>query len=121
MAEFEDFWKQYPRKVAKMHARRMWERLTAEQQFAALHALSIHVRYWRSAGRSIDHIPHAGTWLHGERWEDELEMPKTQEQDQWWKTRSGIEAKARQMGIMPRPGEEHHSLKARILAAERAA
>ncbi len=48
-------------------------------------------------------------------------MPEAPETQQWWKTATGIEAKARQMGINPRPGEGHHELKARILAKERAA
>lgn len=118
------FWNLYPRKVAKAHALKMWRRLTNEEKFAAAHSLPIHVCFWRAAGTSIDKIPHAGTWLNpvdGRRWEDELQMPEAPEAAQWWKTASGIEAKARQMGISPKPGEGHHELKARILAKERAA
>lgn len=119
-----DFWIHYPRKVAKAHALKMWRRLTTEEKFAAAHAIPIHVRYWQAAGRTVDRIPHAGSWLNpdeGRRWEDELEMPQAPEEAQWWKTTSGIEAKARQMGITPRAGEGWHDLKARILAKEKAA
>lgn len=118
-ADFEQFWSAYPRKVAKAHARKMWQRLNAEQKFAATHALPVHVRYWRISGRDVDKVPHAGTWLSGERWEDELEMPAAPEEQQWWRTRSGIEARARAKGIAPKPGEDHDSLRARIMAMER--
>jgi hypothetical protein len=118
---FDEFWKQYPRKVARKDAERAWKKLDAAQQFAALQALPIHVRYWEAAGRTKETTPHAASWLKGERWADELEMPKAPEAVQWWKTCSGIEARARQVGITPRPGEDHHSLKARILAHEKRA
>lgn len=120
-ATFEDFWSIYPRKVCKADAKKAWTRMTPEQQFAAIQALPVHIRYWAVAGRSKEYMPHASTWLHGERWEDELEMPQAEESAQWWKTTSGIEAKARAVGVAPRAGEDWHSLKARILAKERAA
>lgn len=116
-----DFWAHYPRKVARKDAKKMWDRLTPEQKFAAAHALPVHVRYWQAANREADRIPHAATWLNGERWTDELEMPEAPETAQWWKTTSGITAKAASVGISPRAGEDWHSLKARILAREKAA
>ena len=118
---FDEFWSLYPRKVAKAHARKMWGRLTAEQKFAATAALPTHVRYWNAAGRDLEKIPHPGSWIGGERWEDELEMPAPKEDGEWWKTTAGIERKAQQVGIVPRAGEDWHTLKARILAKERAA
>lgn len=121
MESFEDFWRKYPRKVAKKDAARAWSKLTPQEQFAAIHAIPVHVRYWAAAGRTNETTPHPATWLNGARWEDELEMPAAPEVEQWWKTRSGIEAKARQLGIVPKPGEDYHSLKARIHAAEKAA
>ena len=116
---FEDFWNIYPRKVAKKDAARAFMKLTPEQQFAAIQSLPMHIRYWTAAGRTKETTPHAATWLNGERWTDELEMPDAPESAQWWKTTSGIEAKARQVGMIPKPGEDWHSLKARILAKER--
>lgn len=115
-SDFEQFWSAYPRKVAKAHARKMWARLTAEQKFAAIQSLPIHVRYWQAAGRDAEKIPHPGSWIGGERWEDELTMPEAP-QAEWWKTTAGIEAKAKELGMWPpRAGEDWHSLKARILA-----
>jgi hypothetical protein len=119
--DFESFWIIYPRKVAKAHARKMWSRLTESQKFAALAAIPVHVRYWKIAGRDMERIPHCGSWIGGERWEDELEMPEPTSSNDWMKTTSGIEAKAKQVGITPRAGEDWHSLKARILGAMKAA
>jgi hypothetical protein len=123
--DFDQFWNQYPRKVARAHAYKMWQRLNSEEKFAALHALPVHVRYWAAAGRDMDRIPHAGSWLNpdeGRRWEDELEMPAPKdEMGEWWKTTSGIHRKALSLGMTAKPGEDWHELKARILAKEKAA
>lgn len=121
MSDFDSFWNLYPRRVAKRDAEKAWARLSAEQQFAALSALPIHVRYWQAAGTSKEYLPYPASWINGERWSDELEMPAAPEEAQWWKSTSGIEAKARQLGITPRAGEDWHSLKARILALQKAA
>lgn len=122
MIDFADFWAIYPRKVAKKDAERAWVRLTPEQRFSAFHALPMHVKYWQAAGRTKETTPHAASWLNGERWTDELEMPEIPAADGgWWKTTKGIEAKASEVGIVAKPGEDWHSLKARILAKERAA
>jgi hypothetical protein len=118
--DFAQFWTLYPRKVARAHALKMWRRLNAEEKFAALQSIPVHVRFWQIAGTSIDKIPHAGTWLNpvdGRRWEDELQMPAKKSADDWWRSTAGIEAKAREMGMWPpRAGEDWHSLKARLLA-----
>jgi DNA replication protein DnaC len=68
--DFDDFWLLYPRRVAKKDARKAWDRLTPSNQLAALVAIAS----WRSIylAREPDRIPHAATWLNGERWEDEL-------------------------------------------------
>ena len=69
---FEVFWKSYPRKIAKKHASQMWARLTVEQQAKALEVIPRHVAYWQATGRAADKIPHAGSWLNGWRFDDEL-------------------------------------------------
>ena len=73
---FAEFWRIYPRKVARQHAALMWARLTRAERAAALAALPAHVAAWQARGTDPQHIPHAGTWLNprtGRRWEDELE------------------------------------------------
>ena len=69
---FEHFFLLYPRKIAKKHASQMWARLTVEQQAKALEVIGRHVAYWQATGRAVDKIPHAGSWLNGWRFDDEL-------------------------------------------------
>src|SRR6185369_17875007 len=111
---FEDFWKQYPRKVARKDAERAWNKLTPEQKFAALHSLPIHVRYWEAAGRTKETTPHAATWLHGERWADELEATVIQA---WWTSDEGTAQYGASKGIPAKPGESMASYRARLRAA----
>lgn len=119
---FLEFWTAFPRKEARKDALKAWMSLTAEQQFAAGHALPIHVRFWAAAGRTKQYIPLAASWIRGERWADELEMPAPKdEMGEWWKTTSGIQRKALSLGMQARAGEDWHQLKARILAKEKAA
>jgi hypothetical protein len=73
-ATFENFWLLYPRKVAKLDARKAWLRLTTAQTVACLTALVMWRKQWMDRGE-LQFVPHAATWLHGERWEDELPTP----------------------------------------------
>ena len=73
---FELFWREFPRKVAKAHAVKMWDRLTEEEQAMALKAIKEHILMWRNERRKPEMIPHAGTYLNGRRWEDEYGMPE---------------------------------------------
>ncbi len=80
---FEEFWTRYPRKVAKGTARRSWTTaakkvepdtlVSAAQSFAD-----------RSTGSDPKFIPHAATWLNGERWADEVETQKTETDGAWF-------------------------------------
>ena len=67
---FDDFWAVYPRRVAKLAASKAWAKLTSADQIAACQALPVHRALWSE--RSLEHVPHAATWLNGRRWEDEL-------------------------------------------------
>jgi hypothetical protein len=69
---FDEFWRTYPRRVARRHAIEMWDRLTDAEQTAAMRTLPSHLAYWQAHGQQAYYLPHPGTWLHGRRWEDEL-------------------------------------------------
>lgn len=69
---FDEFWERYPRKVGKKAARRAWERLDHDSRQAAISTIDEHTKVWWNEGRSSATIPHAATWLNGERWEDEI-------------------------------------------------
>lgn len=68
---FEIFWEAYPRKVAKVAARKAWRAVPAKIGMDDLMELTRrfadHV-----IGKDPEHIAHPATWLNGERWTDEL-------------------------------------------------
>jgi len=69
-ATFADFWLLYPRRVARKDAERAWARISERDRVEALTALVGWRRVW--ADKDPQFIPHASTWLNGERWTDEL-------------------------------------------------
>jgi len=103
--EFERFWKAYPRKVAKADARKAWmqtARVRPDLQtiLKAIQAAGATDQWMRSGG---SFIPHASTWLRGERWEDEHEVKieGVVNEKPWYETSTGIEAKGKELGITP--------------------
>ena len=74
---FERFWAVYPRKVNKDAARREFDKLAPDNDLLTL-LLGAIQRQRASAQWTKDdgqYIPHARTWLHQRRWEDEVEAP----------------------------------------------
>lgn len=71
---FEQFYQDYPRKVAKPSACKAWRALKPTEAFAALiqTGLTAHLAYWRRHGTPLDKIPHPASWLNQRRWEDDL-------------------------------------------------
>jgi hypothetical protein len=67
---FDDFWVLYPRHVAKLAARKAWAKVDPACHVAILEALVSWRPVWRD--KDPEYLPHASTWLNGERWEDEL-------------------------------------------------
>ena len=115
---FNEFWSLYPRKIAKATARKAWSKLSAEQQLMAAKAIDTHCQYWRAKETELDFIPHASTWLNQERWEDELviEPKKTKESKEWMFSNEGIEAKAKELGIVGNGYDTYASLKAKCMS-----
>lgn len=105
---FDEFWQIYPRKVAKKDARKMWTRLTDEQKGSALRALPLHVKVWNAENREPHCIPHASTWIYGERWADELEMPARKDD---------IVERGRRFGLEAKPGESMEAFERRVMNA----
>ena len=69
--KFEQFWKFYPRKVAKVVAKRSWKRLPKKDIEAIFNVYKEHLLRWKF--KEVQFIPHASTWINQRRWEDELE------------------------------------------------
>lgn len=72
---FDRFWKAYPNKSGKKNAARAWEKLALvenDPRIAEIRAgltAAIASREWKKDNGEF--IPHAATWLNGERWKDE--------------------------------------------------
>ena len=71
---FDEFWKLYPRKVAKSPARKAFtkavKRATATQ---IIEGLRVHLPAMVAVEERF--IPHAATWLNGDRWADPPQDP----------------------------------------------
>lgn len=113
MTDFEQFWSIYPKKIARLAAKKAFLRLTPDQQDKALESLPAHCRYWAETS-SPQFIPHASTFLNGERFEDEL--PEVTQRDEWWRSGEGITRKGRELGISPKLGESEANYAARVRA-----
>lgn len=74
-ADFETFWKEYPRKTGKGAAKRAFEKallkgVTIESLVTAVRRQKCGSQWTRDGGQ---YIPHPATWLNQERWEDEVD------------------------------------------------
>lgn len=77
---FERFWAPYPKKTAKKTAKRAFAKLNpdAATEESMLRGLADQTSgIWREhiATGQFQFIPHASTWISGERWRDELPPP----------------------------------------------
>lgn len=77
---FDVFWKAYPRKIGKGNAKtRFKNKVKSDDKFkAVMTGLKNHLPLWAKTDSQF--IPHAATWLNGDRWEDEVEMPSQMQQ-----------------------------------------
>jgi hypothetical protein len=114
---FDEFWSLYPRKIAKANARKAWQKLSAEQQLMAAKAINTHCEYWKAKETELEFIPHASSWLNGERYEDEIVIePRREKSDKKWMfTNEGIEAKARELGVIGNGYDTYQTLKEKCL------
>jgi hypothetical protein len=98
--EFEKFWAMYPKKRAKGDAKKAWHQTESirpplERMLNAITVMSASDDWQRSDGQ---YVPLPATWLRGERWEDVPEVQLVNGKV-WWQTVSGIEAKAKELGV----------------------
>jgi len=74
--DFDEFWKIYPRKVAKGDARKAWIttasiRPPIADLLKSVYAARASKQWLKDDG---EFIPHPATWLRQERWEDQHEV-----------------------------------------------
>lgn len=74
--DFEDFWKEYPKKAGKRAALKRWREATRRadpdeiRQGAVRYAESV-----RAKGTPPDYVKNAEGWLNDDRWTDEIASP----------------------------------------------
>ncbi len=81
---FDDFWQLWPRREGKASAVRAWDK--AVKKITEAELLTKVRAYVASPNRpEKQFIPHAATWLNGERWNDEIEplQPHHPPTDNW--------------------------------------
>lgn len=71
---FDDFWKQYPKRVGKLEAKRAWERCSKHRPplddiLQKIENLKKTEQWTRDNGQ---YIPHPATWLNRGGWSDEV-------------------------------------------------
>lgn len=68
---FDDFWVRYPRKIDRKRAFTLFDKIVAAgtPPETIIRGLEIALQEWE--GKKVEFIPHAITWLRGERWNDE--------------------------------------------------
>lgn len=77
---FADFWKSYPKKVAKSQALKAWSKIKPTGQLVAdlmegLERQKLSAEWQKDGGRFV---PHPSTWINGRRWEDEAPQAVSQ-------------------------------------------
>jgi len=70
---FDVFWSLYPRRVAKRAAFREWEKEVRAGADPEVIIAGLRRQLPTMARKEPQFIPHARTWLHQGRWEDEIE------------------------------------------------
>lgn len=70
---FEEFWELYPRKIAKKNALRSWCKLRPQDKEQAIVYMNT---YPFSEVKEERFIPHAATFINGERWNDGVQTQK---------------------------------------------
>ncbi len=95
---FEEFYAAYPKKQAREKAAEAFAKVTVPLA-TLLEALTWQREQetWKKDGGK--YVPMPATWLNGKRWNDQ--PPMTDDEPDWKQSRSGIEGRARQLGLKP--------------------
>jgi len=115
--EFEQFWEVWPKKVAKKKAESAWSETHQLEKREAMEALPKHLKYWEIKRTHIDFVPYPASWINVARWEDILDITPAKEKvdRSWMFSQQGIEAKARELGILGNGYNTYESLKRKCM------
>jgi hypothetical protein len=78
LKHFEEFYKIYPRKIAKDMAKKAWTTLSNKKYDDRPFIKDVLTAVTDQTNNNwvettIQHIPHASTWINGSRWDDDIE------------------------------------------------
>lgn len=77
---FDEFWKEYPRKVSKGQAETTFKKIKPSEELVKTMILKVRELVKTNwAKRDKDKIPHASTWLNAKGWLDEIETKDIQQ------------------------------------------
>ncbi len=115
--DFEAFWEVWPKKVAKKKAESAWGKLSMLEKREAMEALPNHIKHWEIKKTHIDFIPYPASWINGLRFQDILDMTPVKEKvdRSWMFSQQGIEAKAKELGILGNGYDTYETLKKKIM------
>lgn len=102
MKLFPEFWDAFPRKQNKPDAKKAWQQtINARPSLSVL--ISAIVEQSKTEQWIRGFIPLPGSWLRGHRWQDELtvKLKDVVNEKPWHESATGIEAKGKELGIMP--------------------
>lgn len=87
---FDDFWNLWPRKEGKANALKAYQK--ALKKIPESELLDIVSKYVTSPNRpDVKFVPHAATWLNGERWTDDFGQSKPAIDPDWWMYQQTLE------------------------------
>ncbi len=73
---FAAFWQLFPRRVAKKAAEKAWARVASSPEAIEQIMAGLREQLPNMITKDKSFIPHASTWLNGERWKDDHIAPK---------------------------------------------
>lgn len=73
---FSDFWKLYPKRVAKEAARKAFKKLKMTDELFEEIAKAIKNQHLDTY-HDLTYVPHPASWLNARRWEDEIKVAST--------------------------------------------
>ena len=94
---FEDFWSAYPRKIGKGNARRAFAKAMKNATIEEISS-GLNRQLAALSSKEQQYIPHASTWLNGERWNDEPDQSTSKPRN------SSADTTAREIAFAARAG-----------------
>lgn len=96
--EFSEFWGIYPRKEAKPAARKAWQKAlnSGAEPGRIIEAARKHRHFHELECTEMKYIPHAATWLNGERFDDTPQFEATKEWNSTHRPQAPVDQKVTQ-------------------------